>query len=537
MYVAAVKGGGRVDDKTLAATADMVAAATRLEELNPTLRMMVHMSGVDGAGAVTFASIYGTDRAVDSDVLRVMSQVHQFVRGRDSLRGVTLPVGGRPAQLVDDDSQGFGTLPPGMTLRDYVDLMTSAADDLLPPPLSIQRMARRLSRTAAGLSPVGPSSESDSSGSEKLPGTAFTLEAAERPSPHNPSEQAFNFVNSLLYINSATGTLLRAVLKAAICHLVTRAGTLPRYVTECLARWWPHKLPTAVVPDDGIPGERWPVEVLVDNRLLTTTRRTRDNRAVGSSTVTLDAIPTNNSACPQDCAVASILLLWDKEPSARTPMRQCRFRAEVVQIGQSRLSALSAAAVGTSPNTSTAPAPAPPNTGTAAVTAVNTGTAAVTALNTGTAAAGVSNTGTAAAGVPNTGTAAAGVSDTGTEATTGATAAARVAAVPAAGSPSVLVAPAAPACIVVAAAPSAAHAVAIAPRPSTVEPQASGGASTPAGMSAALAARAAARASAASVVYTPKPRASRARGKRAAEPVPGKGPKRARRAAAASSAP
>lgn len=201
LYVAAAKGVERVDDKTLAATADLVAAAKKLEELSPTLRMMVHMSGVDSSDAVTFASIGGTDRAVDSDVLRVMSRVHQFVRGRESLRGVTLPVGGRPAQLVDDDSQGYGTLPADMTLKDCVDLMTSAADDFLPPPLSVQRMARRLSRTAAGLPPVSPSSESDSSGSEELPNTAFTLESAEGAGPHTPSQQAFNFTNSLLYIN------------------------------------------------------------------------------------------------------------------------------------------------------------------------------------------------------------------------------------------------------------------------------------------------------------------------------------------------
>jgi len=343
-YVAAVKGVGRVDDPTLQATAAMVSAASTIEKINPEMRLLVHMSGVDPAGSVAWANIYGAGRAVDSDVLRVMSQVHQFIRGRDSLRGITLPIGTEPARLVDDDSIIDGVLPEGMTTKDYLDIMTSAVDADLPPPLSIQRMARRMSRTAAGLSIDKLNSESDSSGSEDWVWLPFTLESAVPPPPYQPSEKACSFMETLMVANHTTALLVRLTLWAAVAHLTGRVQTLPRYVTECTARWWPHKLPAAVVPNDGLPGERWPIGVLVDRRLLSVTARSRDYGATGAKLVTRFGIPANKATCTQDEAVAAMLLLWDKEPSVHATMRHCRFRAEVVQLGQDNLAQEEAAA-------------------------------------------------------------------------------------------------------------------------------------------------------------------------------------------------
>jgi len=343
-YVAAVKGVGRVDDSTLQATAAMVSAASTIEKINPKVRLLVHMSGVDPAGSVAWANIYGAGRAVDSDVLRVMSQVHQFIQGRDSLRGITLPIGGEPARLVDDDSIIDGVLPEGMTTKDYLDIMTSAVDADLPPPLSIQRMARRMSRTAAGLSFDKLNSESDSSGSEDWVRLPFTLESADPPPPYQPSEKACSFMETLMVANHTTALLVRLTLWAAVAHLTGRVQTLPRYVTECTARWWPHKLSAAVVHNDGLPGERWPIGVLVDRRLLSVTARSRDYGATGAKLVTLFGIPANKATCTQDEAVAAMLLLWDKEPSVHASMRQCRFRAEVVQLGQDNLAQEEAAA-------------------------------------------------------------------------------------------------------------------------------------------------------------------------------------------------
>jgi len=342
--VAAVKGAGRVDDPTLQAAAAMVSAANTIEKINPEVRLLVHMSGVDPAGSIAWANIYGAGRAVDSDVLRVMSQVHQFIRGRDSLRGITLPIGGEPARLVDDESIIDGVLPDGMTTKDYLDIMTSAVDADLPPPLSIQRMARRMSRTAAGLSIDRLNSESDSSGPEDWGRLPFTLESADPPPPYQPSEKACSFMETLMIANNTTALLVRLTLWAAVSHLTGRVQTLPRYVTECTARWWPHKLPTAVVPNDGLPGERWPIGVLVDRRLLSVTSRSRDHAATGTKLVTLFGIPANKATCTQDEAVAAMLLLWDKEPSVHATMRHCRFRAEVVQLGQDNLAQEEAAA-------------------------------------------------------------------------------------------------------------------------------------------------------------------------------------------------
>eukprot|EP00168_Porphyra_purpurea_P021203 TRINITY_DN9338_c0_g1_i1.p5 TRINITY_DN9338_c0_g1~~TRINITY_DN9338_c0_g1_i1.p5 ORF type:complete len:105 (+),score=29.54 TRINITY_DN9338_c0_g1_i1:348-662(+) len=104
-----------------------------------------------------------------------MYQVHQFIRGRDSLRGITLLIGGELARLLDDESIIEGVLPEGMTTKDYLDMMASAVDNDLPPPLSIQRMAWHMSRTAAGLSLDGPDSEIDCSGSEDLGRMPFTI--------------------------------------------------------------------------------------------------------------------------------------------------------------------------------------------------------------------------------------------------------------------------------------------------------------------------------------------------------------------------
>jgi len=343
-YVAAVEGVGRVDDPTVQATAAMVSAASTTEKINPEVRLLVHMSGVDPAGSVALANIYGAGRAVDSDVLRAMSQVHQFIRGRDSLRGITLPIGGEPARLVEDDSIIDGVLPEGMTTKDYLDIMTSAVDADLPPPLSIQRMARRMLRTAAGLSIDMLNSESDSSGSEDWVQLPFTLESADPPPPYQPSEKACSFLKTLMVANHTTALLVRLTLWAAVAHLTGRVHTLPRYVTECTARWWPHKLPAAVVPNDGLPGERWPIGVLVDRRLLSVTARSRAYGATGAKLVTLFGIPANKATCTQDEAVDAMLLLWDKEPSAHAMMRHCRFRAEVVQRGQDNLAQEEAAA-------------------------------------------------------------------------------------------------------------------------------------------------------------------------------------------------
>jgi len=343
-FVSAVKGVGRVDDATLEATAGSVAAATSIQTRNPTLRVMVHMSGVDPAGSIAWASIYGTGRAVDSDVLRVMSQVHQFIRGRDSLRGIALPVGGDPARLVDDDSTMHGELPDGMSVKDYLDIMTSVTDDDLPPPLSVQRMARHMSRTAAGMSEDGPNSESDSSGGEDWGKLAFTHESLDPPAPYQPSENAISFLRTLMVANTTTALLVRLTLWEAVSHLTGRVQTVPRYITECTARWWPHKVTMGAVPNDGLPGERWPVAVLVDRRLLSVTTRSRDGDAMGNKIVTLCGISANKATCSQNEAVAAMLLLWDKEPTVRTTMRHCRFRAEVVQLGQDNLAAEEAAA-------------------------------------------------------------------------------------------------------------------------------------------------------------------------------------------------
>jgi len=42
-------------------------------------------------------------------------------------------------------------LPDGMSVKDYLDMMTSVMDEDFPPLLSFQRMARHMWRTAAGI--------------------------------------------------------------------------------------------------------------------------------------------------------------------------------------------------------------------------------------------------------------------------------------------------------------------------------------------------------------------------------------------------
>jgi len=234
--VSAVKGVGRVDDATLEATAGIVAAATSIQKRNPILRVLDHMSWVDPAGSIAWARIYGTGHAVDSDVLRVMSQVHQLICGRDSLRGIALPVGGDPSRLVDDESTMHGELPEGMSVKDYLDIMKSVMEDDLPPPLSVQRMARHMSRTAAGMSDDGPNSESDSSGGKDWGKLAFTQESLDPPAPYEPSENPISFLWTLMVANRTTALLVRLTLRAAVSHLTRRVQTLPCYITECTAR-------------------------------------------------------------------------------------------------------------------------------------------------------------------------------------------------------------------------------------------------------------------------------------------------------------
>jgi len=151
-------------------------------------------------------------------------------------------------------------------------------------------------------------------------------------------------METLMVANHTTVLLVRLTLWAAVAHLTGRVQTLPRYVTDCTARWWPHNLPAAVIPNDGLSGQRWPIGVLVHRRLLSATARSRYYGATGAKLVTLFGIPAKKTTCTQDEAIAAMLLLCDKEPSVHATIRHCRFRAEVVKLGQDNLAQEDAAA-------------------------------------------------------------------------------------------------------------------------------------------------------------------------------------------------
>jgi len=85
-YVSAItgKGASAVPTGALRALGALVAAAEEAEA-HLGLGLLVHASGVDAAGNVGFLTLAGKGKYSDPEVLRVLSDVHRFVRSGDVL--------------------------------------------------------------------------------------------------------------------------------------------------------------------------------------------------------------------------------------------------------------------------------------------------------------------------------------------------------------------------------------------------------------------------------------------------------------------
>jgi len=167
-YVAAITGKGTpsVPTSTLRALGALVSAAEEAEA-HIGISLLGHASGVDAAGNVGFLTLAGKGRYEDPDVLRVLSDVHQYERCADVLAQASLPCGSRSARLVGAATRStpsVSLLPP-ITDEDMelYDVMTSPFDDEVPPPVEWQRLARRVVRSRSN-SPT-PASTDEGSGS------------------------------------------------------------------------------------------------------------------------------------------------------------------------------------------------------------------------------------------------------------------------------------------------------------------------------------------------------------------------------------
>ena len=421
-YLGAILGA-RASDKTASDTAALIGLAGRIEDNNSGLRFIVHASGVSRAGDLGWASLYGEEGYVDPDVLRVFGQAHAFVRGREVLTRSGLLDGTPMPRLVGTSHRGGmrpapTALPPPVPSaedEEYLDTMTSPMDDMLPPSVDIQRLARQVARarsasqSSAEVDDERPLKEStgrasasgtasDASASAhanaiedapvdqncvaaaggRMDGSAislaaggllpFVLETVRPPPPHQPSTSSIGFIADLFLNRRAPVQLLRATLKAVIIFFAMRFGLSTRLIQEGFSRWWAHQLVLTQEASGAVVGTRWPLGVNVPMRFLPKKYEKqskkagvrKDSRAGGkdksggdktreeggghddapvrdtgeddtvedSFIINLDAIPTSEMHCKHEIAVAALLLLWDKEPRARTIMEHEVFKAD-----------------------------------------------------------------------------------------------------------------------------------------------------------------------------------------------------------------
>jgi len=296
LYASAVKGG-RVLDNAVEDLASVISAASRVEDIHPELRLVVHLSGVSASGELGWASLFGDHAYVDPDVLRVFGQAHQFCRARDVLQRTSLFASCPSATLVGTCHRGgvqpsaAAPLPPSPTAADLEMLHAMVApqlDDINPPPLDIQRLARLAARAeeasrspsplldqlpltdggampAAGASSGGGPADDGGGGHSNwegqgdgrtdqrratrlleglnVPGVVpFVLETLSPPKPHKPTISAFRFMATIMLNRRAPITLLRAVLRAAMLFFAMRFGQGMRSIHEGFARWWARQL-------------------------------------------------------------------------------------------------------------------------------------------------------------------------------------------------------------------------------------------------------------------------------------------------------
>lgn len=352
-YVSSVKGTPRVRRTTLQSCAAIVAAAVSIEAANPELRMSVHMSGVDDGGNISWANIFGSGPLVDPAVLRLQSQVHHYCRGADGLSRAAARLGdGRLAHHVGTYALGEPPVPPSpgapsgprspsdVTDEEYVDVMTSVADVILPPPREVAELRRQLYAATVGADcPVEPdiALEGDMSpealskltgGTESGPRgiQPLVLETVDPPDVHFPSDGALTYLDAMLTADKTTARTIRTGLRAAVLCLAGRVNTTPGKVHDCLTSWWPSVLVppgSAHAPVRGL----WAYCVNVPKRMMCTSKRKRDPQATGSVMHSIERMPTTESAGSQNDVVASLLLLWDKEPVVRTTLNNALFYA------------------------------------------------------------------------------------------------------------------------------------------------------------------------------------------------------------------
>jgi len=141
--------GSRDSVKIVPDTAALIGPTGRIDYTNAGPRFAVRASGVSPAGDLGWENLYGEERYVDPDVLRVFWQTHALFRGREVLTRSDLPDGSPLPLLVGTNHRGdlrlaqsaFPNPVPSSEDEEYLYTMTSPADDCLPPSVCTQRLA------------------------------------------------------------------------------------------------------------------------------------------------------------------------------------------------------------------------------------------------------------------------------------------------------------------------------------------------------------------------------------------------------------
>jgi len=189
----------------------------------------------------------------------------------------------------------------------------------------------------------------------------FVFESVRPPPRHVPSKASLYFMENVLdRKRRGPILLLRNVLKAAVLFFSMTFNQ--RGIHEGFSRWWAYQLIIAQEESGQLPKRcQWPLSVVVPARFLTPKATKKlpaatmpteplrnnceeptDDQAKEDTDITpvskkvvdpavlieLRAIPTNESHCKQEEAVAAILLLWDKEPRSRSCMMAEVFRVD-----------------------------------------------------------------------------------------------------------------------------------------------------------------------------------------------------------------
>jgi len=319
-YVSAItgKGASAVPTAALRALGALVAPAEEAET-HLGLGLSVHASGVDTAGNVCFLTLAGKGKYAAPDVLRVLSDVHQFARAGDVLSQDALAHGSRSARLVGSATRTTPVVAPLPVISDedmeLHELMTSPFDEDLPPPVEWQRLARRVFRSRSH-APLHASEETepstDSVSAPSTTGMPFLVESILPPPVYIPEQKIEDILRELMGM-AAASKLVRNILKVVVILLSATFGVHPRMMQEGLARWWSHRLVVNPDGDGQVVGGRWPLGVSVPLSLLPATQRTRGAEngvagGLGRRVVFLSSIP-NSDRCTQEQAVASLLLL------------------------------------------------------------------------------------------------------------------------------------------------------------------------------------------------------------------------------------